>query len=67
MPSMTLQAAAASVFCGGRVWAWRRRPIRVLSRIIATSPKDRPGTTVEGGVRDRMRREDQQRRDQFGS
>jgi adenylylsulfate kinase-like enzyme len=44
MPVMmfsTLQATLASVFCVGRVRAWRPRPITFLYRNIATSANER--------------------------
>ena len=41
MMLMTLQATLASVFCVGRVRAWRPRPITFLYRNIATSAKER--------------------------
>src|SRR3954468_23202481 len=41
MMLMTLQATLASVFCVGRVRAWRLGPITFLDRNIATSAKER--------------------------
>ena len=41
MMLMTLQATLASVFCVGRVRAWRPRPTSFLYRNIATSANER--------------------------